>query len=305
MTDFDGKDTITLSDAELHELNKGFCGNDLDHTGGRMREVLANQVILEPGAPENPWENLQEINGEYIAKGDEKILRECNDEIREKGKRNSKYKSSDYLFYPEILPEPFWGDIRNAKVLILSGNPGLGNNEKNFNNNDTFKKATLDNISLYDPKIVWLDHNLKNVIVFNGEPHPGFKYWENRTRVLREAVRNVNLNICIIEYFPYHSKKISSVMRDKGKDLPSCKFADYYIEKAIHDKKWIVIARCKSEWLEDRIKGLKEYVTSGRVLKTRSQQMYLTPRNLQSIKASVSLADEKDTWKEFVEACKK
>ena len=298
MADFDGKDTITLSDEEFNALNKGICGNDLDNTGGRMNDVLANQVKMEPKVPKNPWVNLPK--GKYIAKGDEEILNDCNNAIC--NKKNSK----NYEFHPEILPEPFWGDIRNANVLILSGNPGLGDDEENFNNIKAFKTATLDNISLKTPNIVWLDQNFKKSIVFKRKPHPGFKYWEYRTRVLRKAVGNDNLNICIIEYFPYHSKKISSVMRDKGKDLPSCKFVDHYIKEAIKKEKWIVIARCKSDWL-DRIEGLKEYgKKSGRVLITRSQQMYLTPRNLQKIDESVSLTDNKSsTWDDFIEACKK
>ena len=306
MANFDGKDTIILSDEELNELNKGFCGNDLDNTGERMKEALANQVQMEPDGPENPWKNLPDTNGKYIAKGDEKILHKCNDEIREKGKRNSKYKSSDYLFDLEILPEPFWGDIRNAEVFILSGNPGLGKDEKNFNQNETFKNVTLKNISLEKPKIVWLDQNFKKDIVFDGKPHPGFKYWEYRTRVLRKAVGNDNLNICIIEYFPYHSKKISSVMRDKGKDLPSCKFVDHYIKEAIKKEKWIVIARCKSDWL-DRIEGLRDYKNKSKsVLLTSSQQMYLTPRNLvnkDELKKYEKCPEDAPTWNEFVEAC--
>lgn len=315
MANFDGKDTIILSNEEMNELNKGFCGNDLDFTGERMKIAKEHQVKLEPDVPKNPWLNLQKTDGMYIAKGDEEILNDCNNAI---GKNKNK---KNYEFHPEILPEPFWGDIRNANVLILSGNPGLGDDENNFNNNDTFIEATLDNISLKTPKIVWLDQECKKNIVYKGKPHPGFEYWEKKTQKLREAIANqsnchiegVKLNICIIEYFPYHSKKISSKMKTEGPKLPSSKFVDYYIEKAIHDEKWIVIARCKNDWTH-RINGhwmdckLEDYKNSGKVLITHSQQMYLTPRNLVNkveLKNYEKCPENAPTWRKFVEACKK
>ena len=40
-------------------------------------------------------------------------------------------------------------------------------------------------------------------------------------------------------------------MKTEGPKLPSSKFVDYYIEKAILDEKWIVIARCKNDWTLD------------------------------------------------------
>lgn len=273
-----------------------------------MMEVKGIHYLFEI-EPENPWVNLPDTNGNYIAKGDEKILKDCNNAIR---------NNKNYKFHPEILPEPFWGDIKNANVYILSGNPGLGDDEKDFNNNDTFKNATLYNISLDKPKIVWLDQECKKEI-FNGKPHPGFEYWEKRTRVLREAIANlsnchiegVKLNICIIEYFPYHSKKISSKMKTEGPKLPSSKFVDYYIEKAIQEEKWIVIARCKNDWTH-RINGhwmgckLENYKNSGNVLITHSQQMYLTPRNLvnkDELKNYEKCPENAPTWRKFVEAC--
>jgi hypothetical protein len=253
--------------------------------------------------PKNPWLNVNLRSNQIIANDPAEINAITNLAIKLKGY---------YALQLNILPEPFWGDLKNANVYILSGNPGYGKVEQKYNNDPIFVQATQDNITQNNPHIVWIDPNKP---IDNGGkdvPHPGHDYWLKRTRVLREAIalqRNCNpeevkLNICIIEYFPYHSKKISSAIKTKGKDLPSSKFVNNYIKNAIGEK-WIVIARCKADWI-NRIPDLDTSKGNGKVLKTRSQQMYLTPRNLQKIDESVSLADNKSsTWDDFVEACKK
>lgn len=262
----------------------------------------------------NPWLELGQkmLDKKFMSKKDKEFVaegdKESIDKINEKIQNGSSKHKGKYIIDPKILPEPFWGDLENANVYILSGNPGLGDDEIVFNDNPDLVEATRRSITQNDPYIVWLDP--AKPPIKNGEKiHNGHDYWIKKTKVLREAANPGNLNICIIEYFPYHSMKISSAMKTIGSDMPSSKFANECIEKAINNdnkQPWIVIARCKKEWL-DRIEGLKEYgKKSGRVLITRSQQMYLTPRNLQKIDESVSLADNKSsTWDDFVEACKK
>ena len=260
--------------------------------------------------PVNPWLNLNLNSNQIIA----------NDPAEINAIENLASKlAGDYALHLNILPEPFWGDLKNANVYILSGNPGYGKVEQKYNNDPIFEQATQDNITQNNPHIVWIDPNKP---IDNGGkdvPHPGHDYWLKRTRVLREAIANlskcniedVKLNICIIEYFPYHSKKISSKMKTEGPKLPSSKFVDYYIEKAILDEKWIVIARCKNDWTH-RINGhwmdckLEDYKNRGKVLSTHSQQMYLTPRNLvnKDELKNYECPEDAPTWKKLVEACK-
>ena len=309
MAVFDGKDTIILSNEELNELNKGFCGNDLDFTGKRIKIAKEHQVKLEPDVPENPWENLNLNSTQIIANDPAEITAITNLASKLAG-------NTDYELHLDSVPEPFWGDIVNADVFILSGNPGYGDSkiEKSFIGNTDLIQKTHDNLeqtsptNLTSPNLLWLESN-KPIRNPQGDLHPGYEYWEDKTKELRKAVGD-DLNICIIEYFPYHSQMISDEKKECANELSSSKFVDYYIEKAIKDGKWIVILRCKSEWL-NRIKGtywkdskLKKYKKehSDKVLITKGQQMFITAGNLKREIDMDSKAGE-DTWNEFVEAC--
>lgn len=278
----------------------------------------------------NPWKNLnlkEEGKMYYYAEGDERYIVELNEAINNKftNKKYSKKQKIAYEIHPEISPEPFWGDLENASVYILSGNPGFSGNEKKIDRKEKFKDAMMDNLKQRPSRLIWLDSKLKEDTKDEKKQygkgkkgkasyHPGFGFWEGKTKELRNAIKKKNqldcnieeipLDICVIEFFPYHSMKISGEMKQYAKKLPSCKFVDYYIEKAIKDEKWIVIARCKAEWL-DRINGLKDYKNrSNNVLLTSSQQMSLTQKNL---KKEVDMGADSlagaPKWEDFVEAC--
>ncbi len=262
----------------------------------------------------NPWLKV-DLNSTEIIADDQKE----KDDIRNLAKTLK--GNPDYALHLDSVPEPFWGDIVNADVFILSGNPGYGDDEleKSFIGNTELINKTRDNLEQISPtnptspNLLWLDP-VKLIKNDEEKLHPGYQYWEGKTKELRETIAeiqgncnpaNVKLNICIIEYFPYHSKKISDEMIDCAKELPSSKFVNDYIEKAIKNKKWIVILRCKSEWLK-RIKGLKEYKKkySDKVLIAKGQRMFITSGNLKR-EIDMNSDDGAPTWNAFVKACTK
>lgn len=282
-----------------------------------MMEVKGIHYLFEI-EPKNPWLNLnlKEEGKMYYANGDEPYIDKLNEAIN-KNKKYSEEQKIAYKIHPEISPEPFWGDLENANVYILSGNPGYGGNERKIDRKQAFIEAMMENLNRDASRLIWLDSGLKEntqdeEYEKDGEAvlyHPGFEYWEEKTKELREKAGD-DLNICVIELFPYHSQMISDEMKKCASELPSREFVDFYIEKAINDGKWIVIARCKSEWL-NRIKGtywkdskLKKYKKehSDKVLITKGQQMFITAGNL---KREIDMDSKagKDTWNEFVEAC--
>lgn len=279
-----------------------------------MMEVKGIHYLFEI-EPENPWLNLKKTGKNYIAKGDKDVLDKWNKKIQSNKEQNY---VTEHEFHLELLPEPFWGDLENANVYILSGNPGFGGNEQKIDGKQAFIDAMKENLNRDASRLIWLDSDLKEntkdeaykkdeeAVLY----HPGFEYWEEKTKELREKAGD-DLNICVIELFPYHSQKISDEMKKCATELPSREFVDFYIEKAINDGKRIVIARCKSEWL-NRIKGtywkdskLKKYKKehSDKVLITKGQQMFITAGNL---KREIDMDSDAGapTWDEFVEACK-
>lgn len=227
--------------------------------------------------PVNPWLNLNLNSTPIIANDLAEITAIRNLAIKLKG-------NPDYDLHLDIVPEPFWGDIDKANVLILSGNPGYSGIENTFIGNKTLNDNMQGNFSQISPNLIWLDplEPIKNTAQTS---HPGYGFWQKITSDILKV--KPNPNICVIEFFPYHSKKISGEMKKCAMTLPSSLFVDYYIEKAIQEKKWIVIARCKSDWL-NRIDGkwlkckLRDYKnTSNKVLVTKGQKMNLTRTNLQ------------------------
>lgn len=263
--------------------------------------------------PVNPWEGVDLESDEIIAKNETE--KNAIQALKKKLDGNT-----DYELHLDSVPEPFWGDIVNANVFILSGNPGYGDPkiEQSFIGNTDLIQKTRDNLEQTSPtnptspNLLWLEPKPNKIIQNSARTlHPGYGFWQQMTSDILKV--KPNPNICVIEFFPYHSKKISGEMKKCAMTLPSSLFVDFYIEKAIKDGKWIVIARCKSDWL-NRIDGkwlgykLRDYKnTSNMVLVTKGQTMKLTQNNLQKavdMDSSESPAGA-PKWEDFVEACKK
>ena len=247
---------------------------------------------------ENPWERVDLESNEIIPENN----------IEKLAIRDLKTLSGEYELHLDIIPEPYWGDIVNANVFILSGNPGYGEIEDGFRKNGELIAKIQDNLNqtsptnLTSPNLLWIEEPVK---IKNGNtPHPGYGFWKKMMGAILEKEKEPN--ICVIEFFPYHSQKIAGEMKTCAMTLPSSDYINYFIEKAIHDKKWIVIARCKSEWL-NRINGLKHYKnTTNKVLVTKGQTMKLTENNLQKeVDLGADSPAGAPTWQEFLKACQK
>lgn len=157
------------------------------------------------------------------------------------------------------LPEPFSGNP-NSHVLCLNGNPGR--RDENFINKDIVYKNIFYGVmkeslvhSIYD--FTWLTEEIKKA------GHSGSGWWERITKLLRSELsqnklENVMPQLFVLEYFPYHSKKMFNFPK-----LPSDRYRNYLLRKAMNDEKLIVIMRAQTRWesiLEDGLgASLKEY----------------------------------------------
>ncbi|MDD5056059.1 MAG: hypothetical protein PHZ00_07395 [Candidatus Peribacteraceae bacterium] len=109
-----------------------------------------------------------------------------------------------------LLPVPFWGDFRTAKVFILMINPGFSHDDYVSEVNEEFRVALENNLhswnfSFLDKKFLWTG---------------GGWYWEGRFKEIAEelrmkkycknygdALQHIAKRVSVIELVPYHSKK--------------------------------------------------------------------------------------------------
>ena len=88
-----------------------------------------------------------------------------------------------------LIPQPYIGNLKTARLILLSLNPGLNHGEYVYDKNESFKKALCSNIKqelgahdfpfiFLNPKFAW---------------HSGFSYWVKHLNGLIEAVREEDI----------------------------------------------------------------------------------------------------------------
>ncbi len=144
------------------------------------------------------------------------------------------------------IPEPFIGDPQTAKVVLLSLNPGDNEEDADAHRRSDLKEAILLNLHRKSQDYPFYPLN------------PAFKrtpvarwWWKNLHELFDEGKldqRKVAHQLCVIEWFPYHSKK--------GKDLPQkpcCDSQRYSFElarNALESHKLVVGMRAKPRWTQ-------------------------------------------------------
>ena len=152
---------------------------------------------------------------------------------------------------------PFFGDITNAKIYILMGNPG-------FHTGDFMDEIEDEN------NIDLLNANLKLELKTFGCLHDkaiktgGYRYWSNNGRIPKiskiltsinkqSSIKNYQLvkdSICIVESIAYHS---CNKPNDELYNLPSSKLTkrlvnNYIQERVNNDKAMCFVWRSAAFW---------------------------------------------------------
>lgn len=196
----------------------------------------------------NPWKNLPN-NSPFVLKNDKKEILQYNINA-----------ISDHKINLETPPDPYIGDVFNAKIVLLQLNPGsdfppgfLKPNE--ILERKVFPKLNKDNIKN-------LLHEYGKFPFYHLNPEykltGGFRYWSKLFSPLinrEDDYKKISKNICCIEFFPYHSKKF----RPFNKILESQKYSFYLLEQAIERKAMIVLLRGERKWLNAVEKLKKNY----------------------------------------------
>ena len=122
------------------------------------------------------------------------------------------YKDNKNKILTNLLAIPFFGDVKNAKIYILTGNPGFhtGDYVDEVENNK-YIEILKENLKLNIKTFACL----KNDSINTG----GYKYWSNGGRIPKISKYLNNLNkepsyknyefvknsICVVETIAYHS----------------------------------------------------------------------------------------------------
>ena len=168
-----------------------------------------------------------------------------------------------------LLPQPFIGDLRRARIFLLLLNPGLGPDDY-YGENEVpeFRNALLANLGqdfagnpypflFLDPKYSW---------------HGGFDWWHTKlARVIDQLAKSMSTSfatarrrlaseIASIELLPYHSASF----RDADhwlKKLPSVALARKFVAQVVMERvrsgeAIVIVTRKAREWnlpLEDGV----------------------------------------------------
>ena len=187
---------------------------------------------------ENPWKNTtSEIyNGEEIivATADLKYIKKLlnskkyppvdkvDDDAKGKTKKAAKEK---YKLRLNVYPQHFVGDIDNAKIIILSLNPGYSTEYY-----DAYKNITNKNGTNYE-QIIKENLEMKQPFfhAFELANESDLGYWGNKMKCwvegydkkdneeLIESLKKITEDIALAEFFPYHSISYNGMYDKLGK----------------------------------------------------------------------------------------
>lgn len=160
----------------------------------------------------------------------------------------NKRQLSDTAFHLHLLPQPYHGDLENARLIILLTNPGFHASdyvaEEEY---PEFKQAIVKTIRqevfshmFLDPKWAWTS---------------GFSWWERKLRKVvqriasdrfkgsyPEALAQVAQSVACLELVPYHSMSFRGTT-----GLTSTAAARKFAQEASKDRK-VIVPRSVKAW---------------------------------------------------------
>lgn len=188
----------------------------------------------------------------------------------------------------DCLPEPFSGNI-DSPVVCLNGNPGPA--DKCFHGDPTFEKLTINTLKHSKTGGRLWDTPLEK----SGKLHDGYLWFQERTKELRSAICPKDLNLFMLEFFPYHTVKSFNFP-----SLPSDEYRNYLLCQAMKEGKLIVMLRGRSRWF-----AIKDTCCDGEKIgeKLSNYPNLIFHRNPRSVYISERNFEPSD-WEKLVNALK-
>jgi len=204
----------------------------------------------------NPWLSLPDAPP-FVLADDKRAIEAFNQKAKK-----------PYFIQTNMLPEPFVGSL-NAPVFILQLNPGAGGGEEDF---------ALHRQPEFQRRVRACHHQLPSQF-----PHyfldpdtegPGAQWTRQKLKPLIEAfgIRVVASGVCVLEYFPYHSKNFAHARLS----VPSQTFTFEALRAAVGRGATIIIVRGRKLWE----KAVPELSAHALVFETSSKQnVVISPKN--------------------------
>lgn len=237
----------------------------------------------------NPWLDLPE-EAEFVTAADRPYVDAFNRSVR---------AHSALRLRLDLVPEPWMGNPRRARVLLLALNPGFTPDDRKWHAKPGYRQAALANARLEKA-------NLPSYLLDpDWAASPGGTWWRKRLRALAEAVGSVGDEIALakawkclasrlatVEFHGYHSTS----SRPLPVTLPSQHFGFDLVRRAVEQERLVVVARGWREW-SIAVPELERAQHRGRVLRLKNpQSTYVTPGNLVGGKRSFDMVVDALTY---------
>ena len=194
---------------------------------------------------------IDEIEGKFICPGDEDIIRNRNEALKVKGKK-------DNMFVTSLLPKPYRGNLKDPKLVILSLNPGYNERVKKtlF---EMLKKEHQDRFIEITKKNALLEDNCSIIEIAKKEDNCSVKfddvdvvtdngYWLDK---LYDFINEPGVDVSkigLIQFIPYASKYYDS-WREEA-ELKSQEFSMNIIRRLLYkdESTLFLVMRAKKQW---------------------------------------------------------
>lgn len=177
----------------------------------------------------------------------------------------------------DMVPEPWVGNPRRARALVLQLNPGFHPRDLYWHRQPSFRRAAREN----------LEHRRAEFPFYLLDPafaaSPGGTWWRRRIGKLLgalehagrgdAALRRLANRLAAVELHGYHSNEYRPIPAT----LPSQRYSFHLVEKAIERGCVIVIARGARDW-SIAVPALRRHDRVYRL--SNAQSTYISPANL-------------------------
>jgi hypothetical protein len=179
----------------------------------------------------NPWLELPE-ESPYVLSVDRESIAQRNARV-----------AVEHRINDGSIPEPFIGNPEIATVILLNLNPGDSPQDEAAHRDPAFRSALIRN----------LRHEAQDYPFYPLNPEfaktPCANWWNKHLRTLFDVGgldrREVARRLCVIEWFPYHSRKAGLPNRQV---CPSQSYSFEIARKALEARKIIVGMRARKRW---------------------------------------------------------